>query len=116
VQKENIQAAYQNHYLQYPSPQPPSEANQWAPATPSTQPPPPPQQYSVSVSIQQPNALILLCQVQEPLEVNRIYTHNYVDPKIHAQTIHHTFMRQKPTCIWDKVFTVSENFTFIELL
>lgn len=72
-QKETIHAAYQNHYLQYPSPQISSSVNPWAPATPSTLPPPSPPHYSVAVRMQQPEALILLCQVQEPLEVKRIY-------------------------------------------
>jgi len=68
-QKENIHTAYQNHYLKYSHPKLPSPVDHWAPVTPSSLPPPLPPHYSVTVSIQQPEALVLLCQVQEPLEV-----------------------------------------------
>ncbi|XP_021917092.1 uncharacterized protein LOC110828506 isoform X2 [Zootermopsis nevadensis] len=61
-QKESINVAYQNHYLQHLSPQL-SSTSPWAPSTSS-----PPPHYSVAVSMQRPDLLILLCQVQEPLE------------------------------------------------
>jgi hypothetical protein len=44
--------------------------NSWAPETPSPSPLP---HYSVAVSLQRPALFILLCQVQEPLEVYIVY-------------------------------------------
>ncbi|XP_069675845.1 uncharacterized protein [Periplaneta americana] len=56
-----------HHYNQHPNPSMPVPNQLWAPSVPSTPPPPPPN-YSVVVNIQIPEAFVLVCQVEEPLE------------------------------------------------